>query len=235
MTESESLVSGAPKGAIESQAGMSDASVAAQQFAVTASHHPDRVFDETDRLTADGGCLPRIPRDGLGAVECVGDLAIARLGEAGIEGADHQDETLAVTPGDLPGFRQRTGGTPGQTSLEADEAENANPKIIVQRQQGCELLICSNAAKPQMVVARRVLDDDMGAVGADSARARQAEIDVGKFSSLGIAVRRSDKDNGGRQEFGPPDRRVEVCRPVGIADERTTPSDGRLPSWPLPR
>jgi hypothetical protein len=28
---------------------------------------------------------------------------------------------------------------------------------------------------------------------------------------------------------------VEVCWPVGIADERTTPSDGRLPPWPLPR
>jgi hypothetical protein len=60
---------------------------------------------------------------------------------------------LAMTPGDLPGFWQRTGGTPGQTSLEADEAENANSKIIVQRQQGCELLICSNVAKPQVVVA----------------------------------------------------------------------------------
>ena len=102
-------------------------------------------------------------------------------------------------------------------------------------QQGCELLICSNVAKPQVVVARRVLDDDMGAVGADGARPRRAEIDAGKFSSLRIAVRRSDKDNGRRQEIGPPDRRVEVCWPVGIADERTTPSDGRFPSWPLPR
>jgi hypothetical protein len=27
---------------------------------------------------------------------------------------------------------------------------------------------------------------------------------------------------------------VEVCWPVGIADERTTPSDGRFPSWPFP-
>ena len=184
MTESEGLVSGAPRGAIERQAEMSDASVAAQQLAVTASHHPDRVFHETDRLTADGGCLPRIPRDGLGAVERVGDLTIARVGEVSVEGADHQGETLAMTPGDLPGFWQRTGGTPGQTSLEADEAENANPKIIVQRQQGCELLICSNVAKPQVVVARRVLDDDMGAVGADGARPRRAEIDAGKFSSL---------------------------------------------------
>jgi hypothetical protein len=235
MTESEGLVSGAPRGAIEREAELSDASVAAQQLAVAASHHPDRVFHETDRLTADGGCLPRIPRDGLGAVERVGDLTIARVGEVSVEGADHQDETLAMTPGDLPGCWQRTGGTPGQTSLEADEAENANPKIIVQRQQGCELLICSNVAKPQVVVARRVLDDDMGAVGADSARPRRAEIDAGKFSSLGIAIRRSDKDNGGRQEIGPPDRLVEVCWPVGIADERTTPSDGRLPPWPLPR
>ena len=114
-------------------------------------------------------------------------------------------------------------------SLEADEAENANPKIIVQRQQGCKLLICSNVAKPQVVVARRVLDDDMGAVGADGARPRQAEIDTGEFPSLGIAIRRSDKDNGRRQKFGAPDRRVEVCWPVGIADERTTPSDGKLP------
>jgi hypothetical protein len=210
---------------------MSDASVAAQQLAVTASHHPDRVFHETDCLTADGGCLPRIARDGLGAVERVGDLTIARVGEVSVEGADHQGETLAMTPGDLPGFWQRTGGTPGQTSLEADEAENANPKIIIQRQQGCELLICSNVAKPQVVVARRVLDDDMGAVDADGARPRRAEIDRSEFSSLRIAVRRSDKDNGRRQEFGPPDRRVEICWPVGIADERTTPSDGRLPPW----
>jgi hypothetical protein len=28
---------------------------------------------------------------------------------------------------------------------------------------------------------------------------------------------------------------VEVCWPVGIVDERTTPSDGRLPPWRLPR
>ena len=203
--------------AIESQAGMSDTSVAAQQLAVTASHHADRVFHETDRLTADGGCLPRIARDGLGAVERVGDLTIARVGEVSVEGADHQGETLAMTPGDLPCLWQRTGGTPGQTSLEADEAENANPKIIIQRQQGCELLICSNVAKPQVVVARRVLDDDMGAVCADGARPRRAEIDAGKFSSLRIAVRRSDKDNGGWQMFGPPDRRVEVCWPVSEA------------------
>ena len=59
----------------------SNASVAAQQLAVAASHHPDRVFHEMDRLTPDGRCLPRIPRDGLGAVECVGDLTIARVGE----------------------------------------------------------------------------------------------------------------------------------------------------------
>src|SRR5690348_15866234 len=106
---------------------MSDASVAAQQFAVTASHDPDRVFHETDRLTADGGCLPRVPSDGLGAVERVGDLAIARVGEVSVEGAAHQRETLAMTPSDLPGFWRRTGGTPGQTSLEADVVTNANP------------------------------------------------------------------------------------------------------------
>jgi hypothetical protein len=81
-------------------------------------------------------------------VECVGDLAIARVGEVSVEGADHQGETLAMTPGDLPGFWQRTGGTPRQMSLEADQAENANPEIIVQRQQGCEHLICSNMTKP---------------------------------------------------------------------------------------
>jgi hypothetical protein len=75
----------------------------------------------------------------------------------------------------------------------------------------------------------------MGAIDADGARPRRPEIDAAKFSSLRIAVRRSDKDNGRRQEFGPPDRRVEVCWPVGIEDERTTPSDGRLPRWPLPR
>ena len=223
-----------PRGAIERQAGTGNASVAAQQLAVAASHHPDRVFHETDRLTPDGGCLPRIARDGLGAVECAGDLTIARVGEVTVEGADHQRETLAMTPGDLPCLWQRTGGTPGQTSLEADEAENANPKIIVQRQQRCEPLTCLSVAKPQVVIARRVLDDDMVAVGADGARPRRSEIDPGKFSSLGIAIRRSDKDNGGRQKLGPPDRREEVCWPVGIADERTTPSDGRCPSWPLP-
>ena len=74
----------------------------------------------------------------------------------------------------------------------------------------------------------------MIAVGVDGARSR-CEIDPGEFSRLGIAIRRSDKNNGGRQKFGTPDRRVEVCWPVGIADERTTPSDGRLPRWPLPR
>jgi len=74
----------------------------------------------------------------------------------------------------------------------------------------------------------------MGAVGVDGARLRW-EIDPGEFSSFGIAIRRSDKDNGRRQKFGTPDRRVEICWPVGIADERTTPSDGRLPPWPLPR
>ena len=63
MTELEGLVSGAPRGAIERQAELSDASVAAQQLAVAASHHPDRVFHETDRLTTDGGCFPRIPSD----------------------------------------------------------------------------------------------------------------------------------------------------------------------------
>jgi hypothetical protein len=118
--------------------------------------------------------------------------------------------------------------------LEADEAENANPKIIVRRQQGCEPLACSNVAKPQVVIARCVVDDDMVDVGANGSRPRRSEIDRGEFSSFRIAIRRRDKDNGGRQKFGTPDRRVEVCWPVGIADERTTPSDGRFAPWPLP-
>jgi hypothetical protein len=133
-----------------------------------------------------------------------------------------------MTPSDLPGFWQRTGGTPGQTSLEADEAENANPKIIVQRQQGCELLTCSNVVKPYVVVARRVLDNDMIAVGVDGARPRY-EIDPGKFSSLRIAVRRSDKDNGRRQEFGPPYRRVEVRHPRDHVTVALAPRP-----WPRP-
>jgi len=139
-----------------------------------------------------------------------------------------------MTPGDLPRFGQWTGGASRQTSLEADEAENANPKIIVQRQQGCEPLTRSNIAKPQVVIAGRVLGDDMVAIGSVDARECWLEVNRGKFPSLGIAVRRSDKNNGGRQELGPPDRRAEACWLVGIADERTTPSDGKFPSWRLP-
>jgi len=75
-----------------------------------------------------------------------------------VEGPEHQDETPAVPPGELPGFGKRTGGAPRQASVEADEAENANPKIIVQRQQGCDPLSRLNVAKPQVVVSRRVLD-----------------------------------------------------------------------------
>ena len=93
-----------------------------------------------------------------------------------------------MTPGDLPCFRRRTGGAPGQTSLEADEAENAKPKIVVQRQQGCEPLTCSNVAKPQVMIARRVLGDDMVAVGSDgrsraSARGRPRQVPEPRESS----------------------------------------------------
>jgi len=149
-------------------------------------------------LAADGGCLPRIPRDGRRSEERTGDLTVARVGEVTVESADHQGETLAMTPGDLPCFGQRTGGTSCQTSLEADEAENAKPKIIVQRQQGCELLTRSNVAKPEVVIAGWVLDHDMVAFGVDDARPRRFETDRGEFPSLGKAIRRSDKNNGRR-------------------------------------
>lgn len=103
-----------------------------------------------------------------------------------------------MTPGDLPCFWQRTGRASCQTSLEADEAENAKPKVIVQRQQGREPLTRSNVAKPQVLIARRVLGNDMVAIGSVDARERWLEVNRGEFPSLGKAIRRSDKNYGRR-------------------------------------
>ena len=45
------------------------------------------------------------------------------------------------------------GGAAGETPLEADQAENAKPEIVVQRQQGGELLAFARFAKPHAMVA----------------------------------------------------------------------------------
>jgi hypothetical protein len=82
--------------------------------------------------------------------------------------------------------------------VEADEAENAKPKVIVQRQQGCEPLTRSNVAKPQGVIAGRVPGDDMVAIGSVDARERWLEVNRGEFPSPGKAIRRSDKNYGRR-------------------------------------
>ena len=56
-----------------------------------------------------------------------------------VERPDHQDETPAMPPRDQPRFRRRPGGAAGETPVEADQAENAKPEIVVQRQQSGEL------------------------------------------------------------------------------------------------
>ena len=83
----------------------------------------------------------------------MGDLSIARFGEMAVERADHQDEPPAMPPREKPRFRRRPGGAAGETPLEADQAENAKPEMVVQRQQGCELLAFARFGKPHTMVA----------------------------------------------------------------------------------
>jgi hypothetical protein len=138
MTEWEGLVRVIPVAGRRAEAAAvsrSCDSVAAQQLAVSAAHYADSVLDESDCLAAYRGGLPGVARNRLGAIERIGDLTIARFGEMAVERADHQDETAAMPTGDQPCFRRRTRRAAGETPLEADQAENAKPEIVVQRQQ----------------------------------------------------------------------------------------------------
>src|SRR5271165_650157 len=128
-------------------------SVAAQQAAVSAAHHADGVLDEADRLAADRGGLPGVAGNRLGTIERVRGLAVARLGEMAVERPDHQDGTPAMPPGDQPCFRRRTGDATRETPLEADQAENAKPEMVVQWQQGGEPLAFARSGKPNTMVA----------------------------------------------------------------------------------
>ena len=151
-------------------------SVAAQQLEVSAAHHADGVLDEADRLAADRGGLPSVARDRLGAVKRMGDLAIAGVGEMAVERADHQDEPPAMPPRDQPSFRRRTRRAADETSLEADQAEDAKPEIVVQWQQGGKLLAFAYCGKPHAMVARGVLDDDVKPVRITNARSCWREV-----------------------------------------------------------
>ena len=114
----------------------------------------------------------------------MGDLTIARFGEMAVERADHQDETAAMPPRDQPRFRRRTRRAAGETPLEADQAEDAKPEIVVQRQQSGEPLAFLRFAKPHAMVARGVLDDDLDAVGITNARSGRCEIALGQLMRL---------------------------------------------------
>lgn len=155
MTESEGFVRVIPvMGRREESAAVSKVrSVAAQQAAVSAAHHADGVLDEADRLAADRGGLPGVAGNRLGTIERVRDLAIARLGEMAVERPDHQDEPPAMPLRDPPRLRWGPGGAANETPLEADEAKNAKPEIVVQRQQGGELLAFARFANPHTMVA----------------------------------------------------------------------------------
>ncbi len=83
----------------------------------------------------------------------MGDLAIARFGEVAVERADHQDETAAMPPRDQPRLQRRTRRAADETPLEADQAEDAKPEVVVQRQQGGELLAFARFGKPHTMVA----------------------------------------------------------------------------------
>ena len=83
----------------------------------------------------------------------MGDLAIARVGEMAVERADHHDEPPAMPPREEPRFRRRTRRAAAETPLEADQAEDAKPEMVVQRQQGGELLAFARFAKRHPMVA----------------------------------------------------------------------------------
>ena len=154
------------------------------RLAVSAAHHADGVLDEADCLAAYRGGLPSVARNYLGAIERIGDLTIACFGEMAVERADHQDETAAMPPGDQPCFRRRTRRAAGETPLEADEAEDAKPEIVVQRQHSGEPLATLKFAKPHAMVARGILDDDLDAIGTANARSGRCEIAFAQLMRL---------------------------------------------------
>jgi hypothetical protein len=137
-----------------------------------------------DRLAANRGGLPSVARNRLGAVERMGDLAIARVGEMAVERADHHDEPPAMPPREEPRFRRRTRRAAGETPLKADQAEDAKPEIFVQWQQRGEPLAFLRLAKPHAMVARGVLDEDLNAVRIKNARSGWCEIAFAQLMRL---------------------------------------------------
>ena len=83
----------------------------------------------------------------------MGGGPITSVSEMAVERADHHDEPPAMPPREKPRFRRRTRRAAGEMPLEADHAKNAKPEMVVQRQQGGELLAFARFAKPHPMVA----------------------------------------------------------------------------------
>jgi hypothetical protein len=85
---------------------------------------------------------------------------------------------------DQPRLRWVPGGAADEMPLEADQAENAKPEIVVQRQQSGEPLAFLGFAKPHAMVARGVLDEDLNAVRIKNARSGRCEIAFAQLMRL---------------------------------------------------
>ena len=106
----------------------------------------------------------------------MGDLAIAGIGEMAVERADHQDEPPAMPPCEEPRSWRRTRRAAGDMLLEAHQAEDAKPQIVVQRQQGGKLLAFANFVKRHAMVARGVLEDNVKPVQITATRSGRCKI-----------------------------------------------------------
>lgn len=130
MTDSRSIGGDTPAG------GADALSAAAQQLAVAAFHGDGGVFDEPDRLAANGRYLPRIRCDGAWSVEGLGDLAIACPGKMTIEGADHQGEAPVQAGRDRPCTRNGACRATVEMPPKAQQSGESEQDIIVQRNEG---------------------------------------------------------------------------------------------------
>lgn len=148
------------------------------------------------------------------------DLAIAGTGAAAEDRAQHEGEPLALKLGQVETARTRPGGFADQQPMEAFDALDTEPEIVVERDQNGHPRCRCGVRQPETMIAAGIGDDDVATVSAQAVHGDRTKARRIKHSGLGETRRRSDNDDRVRNELGLPEGWRFGRRKFRIADER---------------
>lgn len=142
-----------------------------------------------------------------------------------VEGAQHEDEALALHRGQIEAARRRPGAFARQVAVKPQRTLQAQPEIAVEREHDSERLAGIGSGQPKTMIALGIGQDDVATIGALPIGGNRFQC--GRIDRAGLAepVRRGSKNDGVRNEFGSPQGGCLGGRKVWVAGESSTPID----------